>query len=311
MSSPRARTNFTCAVGRALRSAALLLTALQALSARAQVTPDVTPPRAEGSTEVPYPDGASGDAAVLLELVVEADGAVSSAVVVEGDEPFAGRARAAALQWRFTPAARDGAPVSARIRARVAFTEERPPDAADAAAPAPAASVPALPPSPASAAVAAAAPDPLLAPPLDVTIRGRRREAGQTTLSDADVRAMPGAFGDPFRAIEALPSVIPLVSGLPYFSIRGAPANNNGYYVDGIRVPLLFHVGVGQGRHPPGPHRSRGLLSGRGAGQLRRRRGRGHRRTDQGSSAGAARTGEPAPHRHGRAGGVPGGQQPR
>ena len=64
MSAPRARTNFTCAVGRALRCAALLLTALQAFSARAQVTPDVTPPRAEGSTEVPYPDGASGDAAV-------------------------------------------------------------------------------------------------------------------------------------------------------------------------------------------------------------------------------------------------------
>ena len=49
-----------------------------------------------------------------------------------------------------------------------------------------------------------------------------------------------------------MPSVIPLVSGLPYFSIRGAPANNNGYYVDGIRVPLLFHVGVGQGVIHPG-----------------------------------------------------------
>ena len=253
MTSPRARINPRCAVGRALRIAALLLTALHALSARAQVvTPELTPPRAEGSTEVPYPEGASGDAAVLLELVVEADGAVSSAVVVEGDEPFADRARAAALHWRFTPAERDGAPVSARIRARVAFHDERPPDAADAAAPPPAASAPALPASPPAGAVAAAAPDPLLAPPLDVTIRGRRREAGQTTLSDADVRAMPGAFGDPFRAIEALPGVMPLVSGLPYFFIRGAPPNNNGYYVDGIRVPLLFHIGIGQGVIHPG-----------------------------------------------------------
>ena len=38
----------------------------------------------------------------------------------------------------------------------------------------------------------------------------------------------------------------PLASGLPYFYIRGAPPNDNGYYVDGIRVPLLFHVGIGQ-----------------------------------------------------------------
>jgi hypothetical protein len=57
---------------------------------------------------------------------------------------------------------------------------------------------------------------------------------------------MPGAFGDPFRAIEALPAVSPIISGLPYFSIRGAPPNDNGYYLDGVRVPFLFHVGVGE-----------------------------------------------------------------
>jgi hypothetical protein len=80
-----------------------------------------------------------------------------------------------------------------------------------------------------------------------VNVYGTRREIGETTLSASDVREMPGAFGDPFRAIEALPGVVPVVSGLPYFFIRGAPPNDNGYYVDGIRVPLLFHVGVGQG----------------------------------------------------------------
>ncbi len=68
-----------------------------------------------------------------------------------------------------------------------------------------------------------------------------------TTLSAPDMREMPGAFGDPFRAIEALPGVIPVVSGLPFFYIRGAPPTNNAYLVDGIRVPLLFHVGIGEG----------------------------------------------------------------
>jgi hypothetical protein len=63
---------------------------------------------------------------------------------------------------------------------------------------------------------------------------------------------MPGAFGDPFRAIEALPGVTPLVSGIPYFYIRGAPPNDNGFFVDGIRVPLLFHVGIGEGVIHPG-----------------------------------------------------------
>ena len=83
--------------------------------------------------------------------------------------------------------------------------------------------------------------------PQDVEVHGARHEIGETTLSATDVREMPGAFGDPFCAIEALPGVIPVVSGLPYFYIRGAPPTNNGYLVDGIRVPLLFHVGIGEG----------------------------------------------------------------
>src|SRR4030095_12062140 len=87
---------------------------------------------------------------------------------------------------------------------------------------------------------------------LDLTVVGERREVGQTTLSAADVREMPGAFGDPFRAVEALPGVPPALSGVPYFFVRGAPPNDNGYYVDGVRVPLLFHVGLGPGGiHPP------------------------------------------------------------
>jgi hypothetical protein len=83
--------------------------------------------------------------------------------------------------------------------------------------------------------------------PEEVSVRGTRREIGQTKLPASDVREMPGAFGDPFRAIEALPGVMPLLSGLPYFYIRGAPPTNNAYLVDGIRVPFLFHVGIGEG----------------------------------------------------------------
>ena len=86
----------------------------------------------------------------------------------------------------------------------------------------------------------------------EVKVHGKRREIGRTTMSAREVREMPGAFGDSFRAIEALPGVTPVVSGLAYFFIRGAPPNNNGYYLDGIRVPQLFHLALGPGVVHPG-----------------------------------------------------------
>lgn len=117
----------------------------------------------------------------------------------------------------------------------------------------------------------------------DVMVRGRARDPGQVTLSATDVREMPGAFGDGFRAIEALPGVLPLVSGLPFFYIRGAPPNDNGYFIDGVRVPLLFHVGIGQAVIHPGlidrvdffpgaaPARYGGFAGGTIAGQTKER----------------------------------------
>jgi hypothetical protein len=218
--------------------------------ARAQTAPDaLTPPAVQSSTDVPYPPGGRGEASVVLELVVDKDGRVSRALVVEGEPPFAEQARSAALRWIFAPARRGSTPVPARVRARVDFH-------ADAASSPPLSSAPPTGAAPAgtsptpgasSAASLAPASSPASDEPLEVDVRGARREIGQTTLSSDDVREMPGAFGDPFRAIEALPGVIPVVSGFPFFYIRGAPPNDNAYLVDGIRVPLLFHVGIGEG----------------------------------------------------------------
>ncbi|MEP6651868.1 MAG: TonB-dependent receptor [Myxococcales bacterium] len=239
-------------MSRSALSLIVLLLALLGLSGTARGEPAPTAPVAEGSTDIPYPDGASGDTEVLLELVVEPDGAVSRVIVIEGGEPFAGVAREAASGWRFTPALRAGAPVRARIRARVAFHQELPHDAPNAGAPPPIGTGPVAAAATRSATPVALRPTGAPEVPLDVTVRGRRRDVGQTTLSYPEVRAVPGAFGDSFRAIEALPGVTPLVSGLPYFFVRGAPPNDNGYYVDGIRVPLLFHIGIGQGVIHPG-----------------------------------------------------------
>lgn len=87
----------------------------------------------------------------------------------------------------------------------------------------------------------------------EVQVRGARApKDAQTTMGGAEVRQVPGAFGDHFRVIETLPGVTPIVSGLPFFFVRGAPPGNNGYYLDGIRVPVLYHIGLGPSVVHPG-----------------------------------------------------------
>jgi hypothetical protein len=49
-----------------------------------------------------------------------------------------------------------------------------------------------------------------------------------------------------------MPGVTPIASGAPYFFVRGAPPGNVGYFLDGIRVPLLYHVGFGPSVVHPG-----------------------------------------------------------
>ncbi len=88
--------------------------------------------------------------------------------------------------------------------------------------------------------------------PLEVLVQGERRAPSVTSFTRAEVRTLPGAFGDPFRAIEAMPGVTPLVSGLPFFYVRGAPPGNVGYFLDGIRVPFLYHVAIGPSVVQPG-----------------------------------------------------------
>lgn len=207
---------------------------------------EIVPPRLISDPAVEYPAGASGDASVLLTLTVDKDGAVSAAVPdAAAPEPFATEAARVARGWRYEPATRGGAAIAARIRVEVVFRApvvvETPPEPEPAPAPAPAAPPErARRPAPADAVT-------------EVTVSGDRREASRTaTLSRQEVRQIPGAFGDPFRAIETLPGVTPIVSGLPFFYVRGAPPGNAGYFLDGVRVPLLFHVGAGPSVIHPG-----------------------------------------------------------
>lgn len=204
----------------------------------------VTPPRLLGEAKLDYPRGGRGDAKVTLGVTVNADGTVRDVRVLEGEEPFAGVARDAARGFRFAPARRGEVAVAATIRFEATFVEPKTEPAPKVlGAPDGAASPP-----PANAA-AAGAPD----APLTAEVRGKIVHApGVSSLARAEVRQLPGAFGDPFRSIEVLPGVTPIISGLPYYYIRGAPPGNVGYLLDGLKVPYLFHFAAGPSVIHPG-----------------------------------------------------------
>lgn len=203
--------------------------------------PPVVRPPSPLETSVDYPDGAQGDAEVALVLTVAGDGSVTTAEVVSGAEPFSSKAVTAAKSWKFQPAERDGKPIAAKVRFLVKFT---PPAPAPAEAPALEATAQATAPAP------SAAPRSKSEVSYEVLVVGER-EPLRHQLGRAEVHDMPGAFGDPYRAIEALPGVVPIVSGLPYFYVRGAPPGNVGYFFDGVPVPYLYHFAAGPGvLHP-------------------------------------------------------------
>jgi TonB family protein len=246
---------------------------------------EIIPPRAHSDTSVEYPDGAVGDAVVELELSISANGAVTSARVIAGDSPFAEAAQAAAERWQFEPALRAGLPVPSRIRFRVGFEQRlEAPDTAVPGGPVPGGASPGAPPAGDGVAAAQArAASPAASPPepLAVTVMGDR-SPGARRISRAFARELPGAFSNPFAAIEASPGVTPTLSGAPYFYVRGAPPGNLGYFIDDIRLPALFHVLAGPSVvHPamvesldfhPGPYPARygRFTGGIAAGQVRR-----------------------------------------
>jgi hypothetical protein len=89
--------------------------------------------------------------------------------------------------------------------------------------------------------------------PVEVTVRGVRapRDIGSRDMPVSTLRDVPGTFGDPFQTIASLPGVGPMASGLPYFYARGAPPADTGYFLDGIPLPSLFHIGPGPSVVPP------------------------------------------------------------
>jgi hypothetical protein len=234
----RAARRLACA-----QAALVLLGGRLANAQQQQDVPGASPAAADEAPRVvspvapTYPPGEEGDASVLLVVTVDREGRARDVRVLEGREPFASVAANAVGGARFAPATRGGEPIAATIRFRVDFTKPQPSE-------------------PPAAAIDAVDPEPDPDPPVaasgmaveEVRVRGARskpRSGATDTLARAEVRQLPGAFGDPFRAIEVAPGLTPVLTGLPYFYVRGAPPGNVGYYFDGVRVPYLFHFGLG------------------------------------------------------------------
>lgn len=85
-----------------------------------------------------------------------------------------------------------------------------------------------------------------------MTVWGEKPASTTKAPTRQEVREVPGAFGDPFRAIEMMPGVTPPVFGLPFFHVRGTPPGNVGYFLDGIQVPYLYHLMLGPSVVHPG-----------------------------------------------------------
>ena len=80
----------------------------------------------------------------------------------------------------------------------------------------------------------------------ETVVKGKSQdEAPVRTLSGPEITRTAGSLGDPFRVIESLPGVATMMWPLPIYAVRGANPGNTGYFLDGVRIPALFHFALG------------------------------------------------------------------
>jgi TonB family protein len=87
------------------------------------------------------------------------------------------------------------------------------------------------------------------APPYETTVRAKKPAPAVTRyeLAQPELKVVPGTFGDPLRVVQNLPGIARSPFGLGALVIRGASPNDSGIYVEGHRIPLLYHFLVGPG----------------------------------------------------------------
>jgi TonB family protein len=75
-----------------------------------------------------------------------------------------------------------------------------------------------------------------------VTYERPKQEVTQRTLTVDEIKRIPGSFGDPVKVIQTLPGAARSPFGTGLLIIRGANPEDTAVYVDGIRVPIIYHL---------------------------------------------------------------------
>ena len=80
-----------------------------------------------------------------------------------------------------------------------------------------------------------------------LVVRGRRVPSGQIrhSLDRETLRRVAGTGGDPLRALTLMPGFSRSPYGSGRLIVRGARENNSAVFVDGMRVPNVFHFSFG------------------------------------------------------------------
>ena len=76
-----------------------------------------------------------------------------------------------------------------------------------------------------------------------VRVKKERKEVSRTTLTIEEIQQVAGTFGDPIKVVQNLPGVARSPFDFGLLVVRGSGPEDTGEYVDGIRVPLLYHFG--------------------------------------------------------------------
>jgi TonB family protein len=81
----------------------------------------------------------------------------------------------------------------------------------------------------------------------ETVVRGERekKEVVRRTVERAEMERIPGTFGDPLRVIQNFPGVAraPAISGA--LIVRGASPDETNIFMDGVEIPILYHLGGG------------------------------------------------------------------
>ena len=87
------------------------------------------------------------------------------------------------------------------------------------------------------------------APSYETTVRSKKPAVAVTRyeLAQPELKYVPGTFGDPLRVVQNLPGVARSPFGLGALIIRGASPNDSGIYVEGHKIPILYHFLIGPG----------------------------------------------------------------